>query len=66
MDVYIGEKLREFRILKGYSQRELGEFADLTFQQVQKYESGYNRVSASTLYIFAEQLNVPIKRFFPE
>lgn len=52
------------RVLQGMSQENLGERLDLTFQQVQKYEKGANRVSASRLYQIGEILKVPVEYFF--
>lgn len=66
LDKYIGNKLKEFRLSYNVSQVELAEVGNMTFQQIQKYESGKNRISASTLYLFAEYFDEPIKRFFPE
>ena len=64
VDEHVGRKLRLFRVNAGYSQSELGEAVGVRFQQVQKYESGLNRVSASRLWDFARVLEVPIYSFF--
>jgi transcriptional regulator with XRE-family HTH domain len=64
VDVHIGQKLRARRILLGMSQTELANAADITFQQVQKYERGTNRVGASRLQQFSEALGVPPSYFF--
>lgn len=56
--------MRQRRIMMGLSQTALAESVGLTFQQVQKYESGANRISASRLYEFGDVLNVPISHFF--
>ena len=53
VDVYVGQRLRQRRTLMGISQTELGEAVGLSFQQIQKYERGANRVSASRLYEFS-------------
>ncbi|MEO1159840.1 MAG: helix-turn-helix transcriptional regulator, partial [Pseudomonadota bacterium] len=50
IDVHVGSRLRMRRMLVGMSQEKLGESLDLTFQQIQKYEKGSNRISASRLY----------------
>ena len=54
------------RMLVGMSQEKLGEHLDLTFQQVQKYEKGSNRISASRLFDMSRILNVPVEFFFDE
>lgn len=64
IDVHVGARLRMRRVLQGMSQENLGEKLDLTFQQVQKYEKGANRVSASRLYQIGEILKVPVDFFF--
>ena len=60
IDVHVGGRIRLRRTLMGLSQTGLGEVIGLTFQQVQKYERGANRVSASMLYRIAEALDVPV------
>lgn len=64
VDVLVGQKLRELRMLAGLSQSDLAATIGLTFQQLQKYERGVNRVSASKLYLLARHLNVPVSTFF--
>lgn len=64
IDIHVGARLRMRRVLQGMSQENLGERLDLTFQQVQKYEKGANRVSASRLYQIGEILKVPVEYFF--
>ena len=64
VDVYIGQKIRTRRNLLGLSQTELADSAGITFQQVQKYEKGTNRVGASRLQQFSEALGVPPSYFF--
>ncbi|MGE5548481.1 MAG: helix-turn-helix domain-containing protein [Solirubrobacterales bacterium] len=64
VDLHVGEKLRLMRTLRGYSQTELATRVGLTFQQVQKYESGANRISASRLWEIAEALDTPIGLFY--
>ncbi|MEA2876377.1 MAG: hypothetical protein QOF14_1573 [Hyphomicrobiales bacterium] len=63
-DVAIGEKVRALRLDRGLSQSELGERVGVTFQQLQKYEKGVNRVSAGRLVRVAAALNVPIMAFY--
>jgi transcriptional regulator with XRE-family HTH domain len=64
VDVHIGQKVRARRILLGLSQTELADAANISFQQVQKYEKGTNRVGASRLQQFSEALGVPPSYFF--
>lgn len=64
VDIHVGARVRLRRKMQGYSQSELAEALGLTFQQVQKYERGGNRISASKLYEIARFLNVPIAYFF--
>jgi len=63
-DVEIGRKIRALRLERGLSQSGLAEGIGLTFQQVQKYEKGTNRVSAGRLQQISEQLNVPVTFFY--
>jgi len=63
-DQSIGNKLRERRTKIGISQTQLGRFEDLTFQQIQKYETGKNRISAGKLWRFTKILHVDISYFF--
>jgi len=65
-DVYVGSRLRLRRTLMGMSQEKLGEAINLTFQQVQKYERGANRIGASRLLDLARVLDVPVSYFFDE
>ena len=64
LDEYIGQRLRERRLLLDLSQTELGMASGITFQQVQKYEQGVNRIRASRLFEEAELLDVPVSYFF--
>ncbi len=66
VDGYVGQQLRKQRTLLGYSQQTLGDKVALTFQQIQKYERGANRIGASRLYQFSQVLNVPVEYFFQE
>ena len=66
VDVYVGRRVRQRRMLLGMSQTSLGRAVGLTFQQVQKYERGFNRMSASKLFEFAEVLDVSVSYFFAE
>ena len=66
IDIHVGNRLRARRMLLGISQEKLGEAVELTFQQVQKYERGANRVGASRLYEFSRILDVPVAYFFEE
>lgn len=64
VDIHVGAKVKTRRITLGLSQEELADAIGLTFQQVQKYERGTNRISASRLYQIAKALKVPIEFFF--
>ena len=66
IDVHVGSRIRLRRTLLGMSQEKLGEGLGLTFQQVQKYERGVNRVGASRLFDLARVLDVPIGFFFDD
>jgi len=66
IDVHVGARIRLRRTLMGLSQERLGELLGLTFQQVQKYERGANRVGASRLYDLSRVLDVPISFFFDD
>jgi len=64
IDVYVGNKIREARILHGLSQSALAEMIGITFQQLQKYENAHNRVSCSRLYAISLVLDIPVQTFF--
>lgn len=64
IDLAVGARLRILRRAHGMSQTELAARVDLTFQQIQKYERGANRISASKLWRMAKVLDVPVSRFF--
>lgn len=64
VDAYVGKRIRLRRIALGFSQEKLGEMVGITFQQIQKYERGANRVGASRLYDIAGALDVPLDFFF--
>ena len=64
VDISVGARIRLARKMRGRSQQGLAEAIGVTFQQVQKYESGANRVSASMLTRIAADLDVPITEFF--
>lgn len=64
VDEYVGKRVRQRRWMVGYSQQQLGEAVGIKFQQIQKYETGMNRISASRLWDIAETLSVPITFFF--
>jgi len=63
-DVEIGRKIRALRLERGLTQSSLADGIDLTFQQVQKYEKGANRVSAGRLQRIADMLNIPVTFFY--
>lgn len=64
VDVYVGARMKQRRIELGMSQEKLGNELNLTFQQVQKYERGANRVGASRLHELSQALEVPVGYFF--
>ena len=66
VDIHVGSRVRMRRTLLGMSQEKLGDALALTFQQVQKYEGGANRVGASRLFEISQILDVPISFFFEE
>ena len=66
VDVHVGSRVRQRRTMLGMSQEKLGEALGLTFQQVQKYERGANRIGASRLHHISEVLDVPINYFFED
>jgi transcriptional regulator with XRE-family HTH domain len=66
VDQHVGSRVRLRRMLLGMSQERLGESMGLTFQQVQKYEKGVNRIGASRLFQISKILDVPIQFFFEE
>lgn len=66
VDVHVGSRVRLRRTLMGLSQEKLGEAVGLTFQQIQKYERGANRIGASRLYEFSRILDVPVSFFFDD
>ncbi|MEX0758978.1 MAG: helix-turn-helix transcriptional regulator [Tistlia sp.] len=63
-DVHIGRKVRERRVALGWSQSDLAERLGISFQQVQKYESGANRISGSRIWDIANVLQTPVSTFF--
>lgn len=66
IDIHVGKRVRLRRTLLGLSQEKLGEGLGLTFQQIQKYERGTNRIGSSRLYHLSQLLNVPVAYFFDE
>jgi transcriptional regulator with XRE-family HTH domain len=64
VDRHVGQQIRIWRIQSNVTQSDLAKSIGVSFQQVQKYENGKNRVSASTLYLMARSLNTPVSRFF--
>ncbi len=65
-DVYVGSRVRMRRKMLGLSQEKLGERLGITFQQIQKYEKGTNRIGASRLQQLSTVLDVPVSYFFPD
>ncbi len=66
IDAHVGSRVRMRRMLLGLSQEKLGELLGLTFQQVQKYEKGANRIGASRLFDLSHVLGVPVQFFYDE
>lgn len=66
IDAHVGSRVRMRRMLLGMSQEKLGEHLGLTFQQVQKYEKGVNRIGASRLYDMARVLGVAVQFFYED
>mgnify|MGYP000571999161 CR=1 FL=1 len=66
IDKHVGGRIRERRILLGYTQQQMASLIGVTYQQAHKYERGINRISAGRLYSIAAALNVPISYFFDD
>ena len=66
VDIHVGRRLRSRRTILGMSQEEIGESVGITFQQVQKYERGLNRIGSSRLYEFSRLLGVGVSYFFED
>ena len=64
VDVHVGKKLKQLRALRGMTQTDVANGLEISFQQVQKYELGRNRISASRLFELAQILDVPPSYFF--
>ena len=66
VDIHVGKRVRLRRTLLGISQDKLGRAINLTFQQVQKYERGTNRIGSSRLYQLSQVLDIPVSYFFDD
>lgn len=64
LDIQIGQLIRAIRVAKGWSQEDLAKRVGLSFQQIQKYESGHSRILASKLFLFASVFGVDVSYFF--
>ena len=64
VDIHVGKKLKQLRVLRGMTQTEVAQGLGISFQQVQKYELGRNRISASKLFEISRILNVAPSSFF--
>jgi len=64
VDVHVGKRVRHRRWMVGMTQQQLGDIVGIKFQQIQKYETGMNRISASRLWDIAQALDVSISFFF--
>jgi len=65
-DIFIGNRVREIRREKNFIQQEIADHLGISFQQVQKYENGKNRISAGNLYKLSKAIEVPLSEFFPK
>ena len=66
IDIHVGQRVRLRRTLLGMSQEKLGKAINVTFQQVQKYERGTNRIGSSRLYQLSQVLDIPVSYFFDD
>lgn len=66
IDIHVGQRLKARRVGLRISQSDIGKTLDVTFQQIQKYENGANRIGASNLYRLAKALNVDVSYFFED
>ncbi len=66
VDVHVGARLRQRRTLLGMTQTDLADALGMSFQQVQKYENGTNRVSASRLFEMSQLFDLPVEHFFDD
>ena len=64
VDIHVGKRVRQRRWLIGMTQQQLAEKVGIKFQQIQKYETGANRISASRLWDIADSMDVPVSFFF--
>ena len=66
VDVHVGKKIREARLMRGLNQTEFGDAIGTSFQAIQKYESAHNRISASRLFRASQVLGLPVPAFFED
>ncbi len=66
LPTWVGQRIREFRILRGLSQSQLAYKINLSYQQLQKYESGRSQITLNRLYQISQALDVPVSAFLPE
>ena len=64
VDLHVGQRIRQRRCLAGMTQQQLGDSVGIRFQQIQKYESATNRISASRMWDIATTMDVPVSFFF--
>ncbi|HUZ71824.1 MAG TPA: helix-turn-helix transcriptional regulator [Stellaceae bacterium] len=64
IDRHVGARIRNRRVMLGFTQQQLADLIGVTYQQAHKYERGINRVSAGRLYVIARVLSVPVSSFF--
>lgn len=66
IDIHVGSRVKLSRVMKGWTQEKLGDSIGVTFQQIQKYEKGVNRISASRLQKISDLLDTPVAFFFED
>ncbi|MFQ5566943.1 MAG: helix-turn-helix domain-containing protein [Paracoccaceae bacterium] len=64
VDLHVGQRVRQRRCMAGLTQQQLGDMVGIRFQQIQKYEAGVNRISASRMWDIATAMEVPVSFFF--
>jgi transcriptional regulator with XRE-family HTH domain len=66
IDVHLGRKIREIRASRGLTEEGLGKLLGISFQQLQKYETGHNRITAGRLWLLCRRLDVPMASMFED
>lgn len=65
IDTYIGFALKEYRVIANKSLKDIGNYIGVSFQQMQKYEKGVNKLSGNYIFKISKYLNTPVEKFFP-